>query len=149
MYRNYKIVAVTPAGRQRYMELLCKQLLRERDVIDRWSIWCNTQNEADKAYIYSLAEKYPNFIEVKEVTDQDRWKRDPALVGSTNNIRYFFKDCVENDTIYIRFDDDIVYLEPNGLRKFIDYRIDNPNYFIVYPLLINKCGTSYILPQLG
>ena len=44
MYRGYKIVCNTAAGRRRYMQYLFPQVLAA-DIIDRYDVWVNTIGE--------------------------------------------------------------------------------------------------------
>ena len=48
-----KVIAVTPAGRRRYLELLAKYILSDSAVAE-WHLWDNCRDPADRAYIQSL-----------------------------------------------------------------------------------------------
>ena len=43
--------------------------------------------------------------------------------------------------IYIRLDDDIVFIEENTIPTLIRYRLDNPEPFLVFPIIINNLRT--------
>jgi hypothetical protein len=53
MFEGYRIVAVTPAGRRRYMKLLAPQVLAS-DLIDRYDLWLNTADAGDLAFMEAL-----------------------------------------------------------------------------------------------
>lgn len=44
MYQGYNVMAVTPAGKRRYMKLLASYILPSQ-ILDRWDIWVNTTNQ--------------------------------------------------------------------------------------------------------
>lgn len=135
MYRNYKIVCLTPAGRRRYMQYLIPQIISS-EIIDRYDIWVNTMDKADIYFFKKLAEKY-NVINLI-------WQPDGKVDGN-RTINAFYKNCIEEDTIYFKLDDDIVWMEPSLITKMVDFRIDNPEYFLVSPLVINNALCTYIL----
>lgn len=137
--KTYKVVVVTPAGRKRYMEVLLKYILKNRSIIDEYCIWQNTKNIEDINYFKTLTENY-NFIKVKE---------SKIPINGGWSIHKFFVDCVDKDTIYIRLDDDIVYLEDNFFIKLLLFRIHNPQYFLVFPNIINNAIIDHIHQRMG
>lgn len=139
MYRNYKIVCVTPAGRRRYMQYLIPQIITS-DIIDRYDIWINTVNKEDIYFFKKLSEKYPVINLV--------WQPDGKVNGNMT-INAFYKKCIADDCIYFKLDDDIVWMEPGLIKKMVDFRIDNPDYFLVSPLVINNALCTYILEVKG
>lgn len=139
MYRGYKIVCNTAAGRRRYMQYLFPQVLAA-DIIDRYDVWVNTIDNCDIEFFKLLAEKYPKINLV--------WQPDKRVDGIAT-INAFYKFCMDEDTIYIKMDDDVVWLEPNYFQKMVDFRIDHPECFIVSPLVINNAMSTYILQVQG
>lgn len=134
MYNNYKIVCNTAAGRRRYMQYLIPQVICS-DIVDRYDIWVNTMNKEDIAFFELLADKYSKIHLV--------WQ--PAnIVNGISSINAFYKDCIEEQTIYIKLDDDVVWLAPNFFETIVKFRIDNPQYFVVSPLVINNAKTTYL-----
>lgn len=143
MVDGYKVVSVTPAGRQRYVEILHKYLINSRNIIDKHVWWINTNNQADIDYLESLVSKFPDFYSTKYLPSH-------PLVSYTNlNIHNFFDDCNDPETVYIRFDDDIVFVETPRLEGFVRFRIQNPEYFIVYANTINNNYCSYLHQMMG
>lgn len=68
-----------------------------------------------------------------------------GVIEGNASINGFFKYCLEKDTIYIRFDDDVVWMEPYFFEKFIDFRIQNKHYFLIFPLIINNAICLHLL----
>lgn len=139
MYRNYKIVANTAAGRRRYMQYLVPQVIA-CDMIDRYDIWINTHNCADIEFFKKLAEEFPKINLV--------WQPD-MLVDGINSINAFYKTCTDEDTIYFKLDDDLIWIEPEGIEKMVQFRVDHPDYFLVSPIVINNALSTYLLQMRG
>jgi hypothetical protein len=139
MFEGHRVVAVTPAGRRRYMELLAPQILASA-LVDRYDIWVNTANPADNAYLAGLAAQYER---VRLVPQPD------GKAPGVDAIHGFHRHAADADTIYIRFDDDIVWLEPGFFEKLLRFRVDHPQHFLVSPLVINNELCSSILQIQG
>jgi hypothetical protein len=132
---------VTPAGRKRCLQILLRYLLRAKQAreFDRWILWVNTENDSDIEYMQSLAEQY-DFIETRELT---------VPYDGCRSIGTFFPECVEDDTVYVRLDDDIVFIEPGAIDRLIRFRLANPDYFLVYGNIVNNSILSFLHQHLG
>lgn len=135
MYKNYRIVVNTAAGRRRYMQYLIPYIVSS-DIVDRYDIWVNTHNGADIEFFKRIATWFPvvNLV----------WQPDGVVNGNAS-INAFYKDCIETDTIYFKLDDDIIWMEPGLIEKMVDFRISNPHFFLVTPLVINNSLSTYLL----
>lgn len=133
--KDYKIVIVTPAGREKYLSIFKKHIYRkmEEGLVDGWQLWQNTVKPEDIAYLESMEKENPK---VKRF----------FVEGITNKYNFcdtlksymFFRNTHDDDTIYIRFDDDIVWIEEDGIKKIAQARIDHPDAFVIYPNIINS-----------
>jgi hypothetical protein len=121
------------------MELLVPQILAS-SLVDRYDIWVNTGDPADLAFFEGLAAKYPR---VRLVAQPD------GKAPGVNAIHGFHRGTIDADTIYIRFDDDLVWLEPGFFETLLRFRVDHPEHFLVAPLIINNAVCSHILQNLG
>lgn len=139
MYNNYKVVVNTAAGRRRYMQYLIPYIVSS-PIVDRYDIWVNTHNGADIEFFRQIAEKYPvvNLV----------WQPDGVVNGNAS-INAFYKGCVEPHTIYFKLDDDVVWMEPGLIEKMVKFRLDNPDCFLVSPLVINNSLSTYLLQEAG
>lgn len=135
MYRGYKIVVNTAAGRRRYMQYLVPFVLSS-DIVDRYDIWINTHNGADIEFFKRLSKNYSKINLC--------WQPD-GIVDGISSINAFYKSCIEEDAIYFKLDDDIIWMESDAIKKMVDFRIDNPQYFLVTPLVINNALSTYLL----
>lgn len=139
MYNDYRVVVNTAAGRRRYMQYLIPYVVSS-GIVDRYDIWVNTHNGADIEFFEQVAAQFPvvNLV----------WQPDGVVNGNAS-INAFYKDCVESDTIYFKLDDDIIWMEPGLIEKMVKFRLDNPHYFLVTPLVINNALSTYMLEMDG
>jgi hypothetical protein len=140
MFGNYRIVAVTPAGRRRYMKLLAPLVLSS-GLVDRYDIWVNTADEGDLAFLEAVRQLAPERVRLVAQPDGK-----PPGWGA---IHGFLRTTQDEDTIYIRLDDDIVWLEPGFFETLLRFRIDHPRFFLVSPLVINNAVCTHILLTSG
>lgn len=138
-------IIVTPAGRQRYLEVLLQNLLKNRSEFDVWKIWVNTNNQEDIEYMKSI-ERLHDFIELV-------YCRIPIYTNSsgTNNasIHSFFLDCVDPNSVYLRLDDDIVYIHPGSISTMFDSRIQDEAPLIMYGNIINNSAITHLHQRIG
>jgi hypothetical protein len=129
-----KKILVTPAGRKRYLMVLYSHLLNLRNEFDEWILWVNTENADDIQYMEKLE------------SENDFIKLQMTKIGVRGNetICQFYKDCIDENSVYLKLDDDIVYIEPNSLKKIFDFRIENPQYFLVYGNIVNNGICSHL-----
>jgi hypothetical protein len=141
MYRDYKVVVVTPAGRKRYLEILIPYVMQLKPIVDEYVLWVNTTNQEDIQYIKNVARDNSSFIKLLHTSTR---------IDGNHAIHSFFPHHIDERTIYIRFDDDIVYIDNiEYLKNFLDFRIDNPFYFLVYANILNNAVISYLHQRFG
>lgn len=132
-------IIVTPAGRRRYLEILVEYLKSYRNEFDRWDIWLNTTDINDIEYIKSLDCEY-DFIRV---------------IGSkipfngSYSIYHFFKDYKDPNEVYIRLDDDIVYISKGSLERLFTTREKDTESFLLYGNIINNSILTHLHQRCG
>lgn len=137
MYKGYNVVVVTPAGRRKYLDIFKRFVYRKmkEEVVDNWQLWVNTVDEKDQDYLASMEAENPKvkryFLADKNITPS--YDTYDAL-----RTYEFFANCHDDNTIYIRFDDDIIWCADDAIEKMVEARIDNPDAFIIYPNIINS-----------
>ena len=139
MFENYRIVCVTPAGRRRYMKLLAPQVLAS-PLVDRYDIWVNTPDAGDLEFFQGLTRLDPR---IRLVAQPD------GAPPRIESIGAFHRTACDADTIYIRLDDDVVWLEPGFFETLLRFRIDHPEFFLVMPLIVNNAICSFMLQSFG
>lgn len=140
-YREYKYVVITPAGRQVYLEILLTYLERQKQDFDEWHLWKNTLNKNDISYMNTLTQKH-SWIKIIDHPESDPSK------GSMN-ICKFWELSSNPDTIYIRLDDDIVWLEDKFIKKMYDIRIKYPEPFLILGNIINNAVITHLHQHFG
>ena len=138
-----KKIIVTPAGRKEYLEVLYKNLNKCRDEFDEWSIWVNTDNQSDIDFIKHLSStnEYITLHYLNIPIDPN---------GShTATICKFFEGCIDENSVYLRLDDDIVYIQKDSIRKIFEFRIENKDYFLVYGNILNNALITNLYQQKG
>jgi len=141
--QEFKIVVTIGAGRKEYMELLLPQILREYDYIDEIRFCINTTDEKNLEWLYAQAEKYD------KITLDERLIGHPEreLEGKTYNpllLHKFWDGFKDPNTIYIRLDDDVLYIEEGFIEKMVNFRIKNLEYLFVLPNTINNSICDHI-----
>lgn len=143
MYRGYKVVPFIPAGRKRTMELLRKYLEINKHIVDEVQVWVNTEVAEDVEYLRQLGEN--SFFKIMDYDHEKAYIRHPVQL----NTHSWYKYTIDPKTIYIRFDDDIIYIEDDYFKNILDFRIDNPEYFLVFGNIWNNAISSYLHQQAG
>lgn len=137
--KEYKIVICTPAGREKYLSFFKKYIYAEmeRGLVDGWQLWQNTVKPSDIAYLQSMAAENPK-VKIYTIDKLE------ARYNNCDTLRSyeFFRNTHDDDTIYIRMDDDIVWYEPGAIQKIAQARIDHPDAFAIYPNVINSTIVS-------
>lgn len=140
--RDRRRVVVTPAGRSRYLEILLKHLQAQRDAFDRWDLWLNTIDEDDLAYMRSLPNKHPwiRCLELRVPYDH----REP-----NHGICTFYEHACDDDAVYVRLDDDIVWLEPGFMDSLFGFREVTRGPPIVFGNIVNNGIMTHLHQRFG
>lgn len=108
------VIIVTPSGRKQYLERLYQCLLKQKEHFDEWHLWLNTDVESDMIFIKQLEDKH-TWIHVIKINLQ-------FTARSCKNVNLFYDYCKKSNHIYIKIDDDIVWLHPDFLKNLIHFR---------------------------
>jgi len=137
MRNGMKVVCVTPAGRRRYMRLLIPYVLSFPD-LDRYDIWVNTPDPGDLAFLEAVA----------RIDERIRLVSLPGERGAMVIWRYW-PQAMDTDTVYVRLDDDVIWLDPNFFETLVTCRFARADDFMVAPLVINNALGSFLLQTFG
>jgi hypothetical protein len=144
-YAGKRVVVCIPYGRRRTVSILLNYLRRDKSIIDEVQFWMNTDPDQteDVAWAHEQAEIFDGWVKcVPRPVRQ-------ALHPKQLNTGYFYKNTREHDTLYFRFDDDIVYVHPDYFPNMVNFRLANPDYFLVMGSIWNNAILSYIHQQNG
>jgi hypothetical protein len=139
------VVAFTPWGRENTASILFEYMKRDKDrgILDEWWLCENTDEdqESDRAYAKKLADEN-DWIKVVEL--------DPSierLKPKQQNTKRFYKFMTDSNTVYLRFDDDIVYVHEDAIERLVRARISKKAPFVIFPIIWNNAVCSYYLQQ--
>jgi hypothetical protein len=142
-----RVVAWVPYGRHRTVEILLSYLQRDHDrgLVDELWFYMNTKPQG-QAEDRVWARKIANSRDwVKQV-------RRPENVRIFNklqmNTMYAYRYMLDPDTIFIRFDDDIVYVEPGCIEALVQDSLGGPQ-LCSFPIIINNAVVSHHLQRHG
>lgn len=143
MIHGVKVIAVTPAGRTKFMALLAPYVRREHDrgLIDEWLVFDNCYTPEDSTYAAALVNLGPWVRYVPGIA--------PHASRKTALICQSYAHMTDRAAVYVRLDDDICYLDHNAIEQLVSYRIANQHPWIVYPTIFNNTRMSYMLQQAG
>jgi hypothetical protein len=145
MIEGKRVVVFTPWGRELTASLLYRYLKRDHEagIVDEWHLWMNTDPEQlwDRNYGYRLAE------ENDWIKTYERPEGQVLHPKQMNTGRFYSHYGDETDTILVRMDDDIVWIEPHAIQRLVEYRIQNKFPFVCFPIIWNNAVCSFYLQQ--
>jgi hypothetical protein len=134
-----KKVIVTPGFRKRYLEILHNQLQYVKNEFDEWVIWVNTTAKEDIDYMVYLKNNF-NYIKLQYAE---------IPINGTASLPHYWRKCVDLDSIYLRLDEDIVYVHPNSLTKLYNKRLENEQPFLMYGNIVNNAIHDFLYQKHG
>ncbi len=138
--RHKKVIIVIPGGTKPEIEILLNHLSHEVNYFDECHLWVNTDSKERIDYMQETAKRFP-FVQCVY--------RDFGIKDTIAAIGMFTDKCVK-DNIYIRLDNDIVFIEHGAIKRLVNFRIKNNDLFLVYGNVINnpyncaRCWDTYI-----
>lgn len=140
------MVACTPYGREITVSLLYEYMKRDHalGVLDEWQLWMNTDPHQveDVAYANKLAAENDWIVQKYRPAHRD------LNHHKQYNTRTFFEYCTEPDTVYIRFDDDIIYVHPGTIEILVTQKLASPA-FVTFPIIWNNAISTWYLQMQG
>lgn len=138
MIGDKRLVVCVPAGRRRYLELTARHVLAD-PAVDELRLWRNTTDAADIAWMTALATAEPR-VNVHVPT----WRHE-----GNYSIHRYFRACADPGCVYVRVDDDVVWMGPGAVAGLARYRLDHPGPFLVYGNVLNSGLTSHLHQRYG
>ena len=132
-----KTIVVTFAGRKMFIEILFPYIKKYEYRIDEYHIYAATNNQEDLDYIEKFSAEN-KFVKVFRAEGG----KDPIYLWNE-----CYKNSQEEDAVYLKLDDDIVFIDDHLFSDFLDFRKNNPQYPIIYPMIVNNLYTSWILQE--
>jgi hypothetical protein len=139
-----KLVVLTFGGRECYLKILFPLILKYKQYIDEYRIYIATTIQSDIDYMEEFAKEH-DFVKTMYCNIDGEVILDDKCIIWDNA----YKSCQEDNTVYLKLDDDIVYFDESLFTDFIQYRIQNPNPPLLYPVIINNHFISWLLQERG
>ncbi len=146
-----KVILTIAAGRRITMSSLIPQLLAE-DGWDEMHIWMNTNNHDDLVFLSQLPKLDSRiklqFLDCLAKTHvADGYYQQSRVAGNLGE--WWPNHCTDPDAIYVRFDDDIVYVEPGTVQALVEARLKYPDPYLIFPVIINNGVMAHFLDSNG
>lgn len=122
------------------MELLFPHLLAQKGV-DEFQIWAHTTVQEDLDYMSQFCDSHGKFTLVPFPAGE--------RMDGPASIRHFIRPCNDPDTLYIRVDDDVIWMHQDCLERLIEFRLANPQYLLAYANVVNNNVCSFIHQHMG
>lgn len=147
MIDNHPVIAWIPYGRRRTVSILLEYMKRdhERGIVDELWLYINVDpagQEDDLAYANELAAAYP-WVKLK--FRPDGYAR---LTPKQRNTGYFYQYATDPNAVYVRFDDDIVYVHDDAITNLVTTKLCLADSVLcAFPIIINNAVCSWHLQQ--
>ncbi|MFE9391718.1 hypothetical protein [Streptomyces sp. NPDC006784] len=146
MIDDKRVVAWTPFGREATVSILARYMARDHDagVVDEWILYMNLDEDkqaADRMYGEQLAAEH-DWIRILE-----RPQRHPG--PKQRSTGYAYRSFVDPDTVYVRFDDDVVYVHDGTVETLVRKKIEMGDSKAIFPIIWNNALVSWYLQQCG
>lgn len=129
-----KVVALVFYGRKRTVDFLdCylqQNLAANGGYLDDVRFMVHTDKEEDLQYLKTLLSRRKKHYHILE----------PGMCSGYGCI---WDSVVEDDTIYVKIDDDIIFIHPDAIPQLVHTRIALPHPFAVSANLVNSPLTGY------
>jgi len=123
-----QVIMTCFAGRRRYLEILVKYVdkLIAKGLVDEFHMWDYTRDPEDAVWIRENCQRFKIF----EVQDKSLWKE---------YYMHYAKIKYPNpDTVLIKCDDDIMFIDIDQFQSYIDKRRANPDNLLAFASIVNN-----------
>ena len=130
------VVIVTAAGRRRYLEILARYVasLVERSLVAGWQLWLNTENDDDLGFCEALAQRFP-WIVLQRLT---------VPCQGVPSVSTFYRHAQTPGTVYVKLDDDVVFLDVEAFGDFVRQRVENRRPLLLFANTVNNAICTHI-----
>ncbi|KAF2090726.1 hypothetical protein K490DRAFT_34927 [Saccharata proteae CBS 121410] len=137
--KDFRIVGLVFFGRPASVSILdCylkRNLVANGGMLDEVIFLARTSNEEDLAWLDRIVSEEPAYTRV-----------DLKFEGIDYATAY---DICEAGTMYIKMDDDLVFMEDHTIATIVQNKLLHPEYFVVAANIVNQPSLSWIHYRLG
>jgi len=141
LIENHKVIAWTPYGRRNTVSILVEYVRRdvERGLIDEYWLYLNVGKgqDADVEYMHELDRTY-DWIRIVERPEDCRHRK-----PIQRNTGYAYRYMTDPNAIYMRLDDDIIYIHEDTVERLVRAKIERPMVTACFPMIWNNAVCTY------
>jgi hypothetical protein len=142
-----RVVAWIPYGRHKTVEILLAYLQRDHDrgIVDELWLYMNTKSQGqveDRVWARRAASARPWVKLIKRPEGVRTYEKVQM------NTMYAYRYMTDENTIFIRFDDDIVYIHEDAVENLVADAASGPQ-LCSFPIIINNAIVSHYLQTHG
>lgn len=121
------------AGREKNLEILLKytDILFSKNYIKEVHMWNYCRKDVDEQYIKKINKKY---VKIFNPNNKKEWNE---------YYEYYTIDKFPN-SIIIKCDDDIVFMDVNSFGKFIQKRVEDDTHVLMFANIVNNEMCAYV-----
>lgn len=112
---------------RQHFECLMYYILRELNAFDEVIIWKNTTNVKD----FEFLDSFLNVLKGEGLDDKFK-PYNPDKVSKSVGIGPLYRMCNDPSTLYIKIDDDVVWIAANGFTNLIQFALDNEHKYLMF-----------------
>lgn len=135
-----RVIAIVFFGRREYVKILdCylkKNLKEYGGILDEVIFAINTEKEEDLAYAEELLASHERYS--KHVVDKEA----EGYLG-------IWSVVTEPESIYIKIDDDVIFIEDTAIPSLARRILNEPEYFAVSANVVNNPALSWVHSRMG
>lgn len=160
MIDGRRVVAWTPYGRERTVSILERYMARDhaRGLVDEWWLCLNTdpaKQVSDLIYAVGPAglvrrAEFAGWCKAVNRPQDGQGRELPRLTPKQRNTGYFYRLMTDPNTVYVRIDDDIVYVHPDAIERLARHAIESAGSTLCsLSLMWNNAIISWFEQQAG
>lgn len=138
-----KLVVLLFGGRECSLKILFHYLSKYKKYIYEFRMYIATVIQSDIDYMEKYAKENSDFVRTIYCKINGEFMKEQAQKEEIWNMAY--RDSQEEDTVYLKLDDDVVFLEESLFTDFVKARIENPEPPLLFPLIVNNSFSSWLL----
>lgn len=149
MFDGIPVVVCIPAGRKRTLTPLLYHLRAMGDLIDRIDLWENTTVPSDLEFIHSQVDDKTKVVPLSDGKPRRQVTNDAGERQYARDNSRFYRNYTDPTPIYIRIDDDVVWLHPQAIRQLVKVRLENPHPLLVSANVWNNAVFTHFHQRAG
>lgn len=140
-----KIVSMTIVGRLKYLKVQLPYLLAHRGQNHR-HYWCmNVFDKETEEWIERVTTEHSDYFEIMRIPEGSTVHEWPGF-----NVQYFLNGMeIDPETVYVKLDDDVVYLSPGFFDILAREKVNNPDVPVMCPFIINNQAHAHVAQKHG